>query len=319
MASKKVLVTLEVQERHQQLLEQAADGQCTLIYLQGREADAADLEGAEIVIGNIPPALLKNSGVKLLQLNSAGYDNYVKAAKAGDLPEGCTVCNARGAYGLAVGEHMLALTFALIRHLAEYRDLQNEKKWQDCGSIISVEGAVIAVLGLGDIGGTYARKVRALEARKVIGVRRSGRRECPEYLDEQYGIEDLDRALPEADIVAMALPGSEETYHILDRRRLSLMKKGAYLINVGRGTAVDPQALLEALRSGALAGAALDVTEPEPLPQDSPLWEEPKVIITPHVAGNFFLQDTFERVVRIAGFNLAAYLAGRELKNRVQL
>ena len=97
-----------------------------------------------------------------------------------------------------------------------------------------------------------------------------------------------------------------------------MMKKGAYLVNSGRGSAVNQEDLLDAIKSGHLAGAALDVTTPEPLPKDSPLWDEPRVVITPHVAGNFFLQETFERMIRISASNLKAFLDGDNLRNLVK-
>ena len=171
------------------------------------------------------------------------------------------------------------------------------------------------MLGLGDIGGDYARKCHALGAH-VIGVRRTNRNK-PDYLDEQHTMDDLDELLGRADIVAMVLPGGDATNHIMDERRLRLMKKGAYLINVGRGNAVDPEGLYKVLKEGHLGGCGLDVTEPEPLPADSPLWDLGNLVITPHVAGNFFLPETFERIIRIAGENLAAWANGTPYRNVV--
>ena len=130
-------------------------------------------------------------------------------------------------------------------------------------------------------------------------------------------MDDLDMLLGRADIVAMVLPGGSATNHIMDERRLRLMKKGAYLINVGRGNAIDPAALKVVLKDGHLGGCGLDVTEPEPLPPEDELWAMDNVVITPHVAGNFFLAETFERIVRIAGENLKAWASGEELKNVV--
>ncbi|MBR0306475.1 MAG: D-2-hydroxyacid dehydrogenase, partial [Lachnospiraceae bacterium] len=151
----------------------------------------------------------------------------------------------------------------------------------------------------------YAKKVKALGA-YTIGIRRTNKNK-PEYLDEQYTLDEIDNLLPRADIVAMVLPGGEATHHLMDERRLRLMKKGSYLINVGRGNAIDPKALLTVMQEGHLGGCGLDVTEPEPLPADDPLWACGNVVITPHVAGNFFLQETFERIVRIAGTNMEAW------------
>ncbi len=210
---------------------------------------------------------------------------------------------------------MLALTFAVIRRFGQYGRNQVRHVWKAMGDVISVEHSVTAVLGLGDIGGAYARKMKALGA-YTIGVRRT-EREKPEWLDEQYTLDALDKVLPRADIVAMALPGSPETFHLMDERRLGLMRKGSCLINVGRGNAVDTAALREALAAGRLAGAGLDVTDPEPLPADDPLWDFDNVVLTPHAAGWFFLPETLTRVVRISAGNLSAWLDGRPLTHRV--
>jgi phosphoglycerate dehydrogenase-like enzyme len=113
----------------------------------------------------------------------------------------------------------------------------------------------------------------------------------------------------------MVLPGGDATYHLMDEERIQKMKKGAYLLNAGRGTAIEPAALEKALRDGHLGAAALDVTEPEPLPADSPLWDLDNLILTPHVAGNFFLPETVNRIVRIACENLDAWLEGNPMRN----
>lgn len=305
----KVLCVLPVKDGHKQLLSKAGCGKCEFIYNE----HPSSLDSIDIVIGNVPAAMLKGSKVQLLQLNSAGYEAYTAE---GISPKDMHLCNARGAYGLTVGEHMLALTFALVRKLELYRDKQNAKDWSDCGSVSSIEGATIVVLGMGDIGGEYARKVKALGAKCVIGLRRSNAVK-PEYLDEQYTMENLEKVLPRADIVASVLPGGPATSKLFNQERFALMKQGAYFINCGRGSSVDQDALEAALRSGHLSAAALDVTSPEPLPKDSKLWDIPNLFITPHVAGNFFLQETFERIIKIAAFNLDALLNGKALKNEI--
>lgn len=305
----KVLCVLPVKDSHKQLLSKAGCGKCEFIYNE----HPSSLDSIDIVIGNVPAAMLKGSKVQLLQLNSAGYEAYTAE---GISPNDMHLCNARGAYGLTVGEHMLALTFALVRKLELYRDKQNAKDWSDCGSVSSIEGATVVVLGMGDIGGEYARKVKALGAKCVIGLRRSNAVK-PEYLDEQYTMENLEKVLPRADIVASVLPGGPATSKLFNQERFALMKQGAYFINCGRGSSVDQDALEKALRSGHLAAAALDVTSPEPLPKDSKLWDIPNLFITPHVAGNFFLQETFERIIKIAAFNLDALLNGKALKNEI--
>src|SRR5574344_95698 len=306
--TKKLLIALDIEPRHLELYKAAGDLDITV----KKQADVTveDVLDKEIIVGNVKPAIVKEAKkLELLQLNSAGYDNYL-----GFVDSKTKLCNCVGAFSPAVGEHMLAMTFDLIRHFHLYRDKQNKKDWSDCGSITSVEGSTIAVLGLGDIGRSYARKVKALGAAKAIGVRRNVN-DKPDYIDEMYTLDELDKVLPQSDIVAMVLPSCKQTVQLVDKKFLSMMKTGAYLINVGRGDAINQDDLLEALRSDKLSGAALDVTVPEPLNQDSPLWSEPKLLLTHHVAGGFFLQETTERIIKIAANNVKAYLNNEPLKN----
>ena len=311
---KKILVLLPAKEHQKSILDQcireSADRWET-VYTNGQTPTEEELREAAVVIGNLDPALAKHAvNMRWLQLASAGYDAFLTP---GVLPAGTVLTNASGAYGLSVSEHMLALTFAMLRRFGPYGRSQVRREWKPLGGVTAVEGSTVAVLGLGDIGGSYARKMKALGA-YVIGVRKA-LREKPDYLDEQYTMEELSRALCRADIVAMALPGGPETHHLMDRDRLSQIKKGAFLLNVGRGNAIEPQALKEALRSKHLRGAALDVTEPEPLPTEDELWEMDNVILTPHVAG--FLAETQQRVVLIAADNLSRWIRGEPLRNVV--
>ncbi len=314
---KKVLVAiLPVTEDHKKLLaEQSRGGKFECDFVYKREGlTVEDVADASAVIGNLSPSLLKDAKkIEWLQLNSAGADPY---GNPGVLPADCLLTTAIGAFGLTVSEHMLAMTLALIRRFNQYIGHQKEGSWESRGNIISVEGSTVLVLGLGDIGGSYARKVKALGA-TVIGLRRHPG-EKPDYLDEIHTIDELDALLPRADIVAMILPGTPETNHIMDERRLRLMKKGAYIVNCGRGTAIDPEGLKKVLREGHLGAAALDVTEPEPLPENDELWNFPNVIITPHVAGFFYLAETVNRIVKIAGENLRAWTHGTPLRNVVK-
>ncbi len=312
-AKKKVLVTMiPATEAHLEKLREAAGDGCEVVYKRDRERlTADDARDAAAVVGNMPPGLLAScERLELLQLNTAGADPY-----PGMMPAGARLTCASGAYGLAVSEHMLAMTFSLARRFEQYARRQAERDWSACGNVVSVEGSTVLAMGLGDIGGAYARKMRALGAR-VLGLRR-GLGEKPEYLDELHTMDDLDALLPRADIVAMALPGGDATYHLMDGRRLRLMKPGAFLINVGRGGAVDPAALKKALREGRLGGAALDVTEPEPLPADDELWSFDNVLITPHVAGWFYLSKTVDRIVDIAARNLRAWRTGEPLVREI--
>ena len=314
--SKEILIVMPVTEEQKRELEaRAASGRysCCFRYMSKAELKKEDVERANVIAGNVPPAMLAGAEkLEWLQLNSAGADQYTAS---GILPEGTVLTNATGAYGLSVSEHMVAMTFDLIRRFNQYHRNQAAHEWKAMGNIISVEGSVVLILGTGDIGGDFARKMKALGA-YTIGVRRTNK-EKPDYLDEQHTLAELDSLLPRADITAMILPGGDATNHLMDERRLRLMKPGSYLINAGRGSASDPKALYTVLKEGHLGGCGLDVTEPEPLPADDPLWDLGNLFITPHVAGNFFLNETFLRIMRIVGDNLEAWCNGREMKNVV--
>ncbi|MCQ2454266.1 MAG: D-2-hydroxyacid dehydrogenase [Clostridia bacterium] len=312
---KNILVVLPVQEAHKRYLESMAPD-CQFVYSTIPTVTEEQVNEADIIIGNVPPAKVSQAKhLQWMQLNSAGVDPYCKPGIIG--PDTILTC-ATGAYGLAVSEMMVAMSFMLCRKMDLYQRNQMENKWHLEGAITSVWHSTTLILGLGEIGGEYAKRMKALGSH-VIGIRRNTANK-PDYLDEIYTMDQLDELLPRADFVTMVLPGTPETYHIIDERRMRLMKKGAYLINVGRGNAVDCMALDKVLREGnVLGGAALDVTEPEPLPADHPLWSAPRCIIAPHAAGGFLLPETFERVVRIAGKNMQRFLAGNieAMGNRV--
>ena len=136
--------------------------------------------------------------------------------------------------------------------------------------------------------------------------------------DRVFPMERLDELLPQADVVALTLPHTPETAGLMDGARIARMKDDAILLNAGRGSVLDQAALARALAGGKLWGAALDVTEPEPLPLDSPLWDIPNLLITPHVAGGIRLERTRRACIQMALDNLRRYLAGKPLENRVQ-
>lgn len=312
---KKIYITLPVQERHKQYLQTqlgSAKDQYKLIYKPEEEISTEEMRQADALIGVFSPARLKEAeNLNWLQSGYAGVDNLVQPGVV--RPE-AVICSATGAYGLAVSEHLLAMTLGLMRRIGQYSRNQGRHIWKVLGHVDAIEKSVFLILGVGDIGGRYARMVRALGAARVIGVRKTNRSK-PDFLDEQYTLDELDEQLPRADVVVMILPGGPATRHLIDERRLRLMKPDAYLLNDGRGSAIDPQGLKNVLREGRLAGVGLDVTEPEPLPKDDELWDYDRVMITPHCAGKFNLDQTVDNVVQIAGRNLAAYVQNGELIN----
>lgn len=278
-----------------------------------RTATEEELSRATVILGCPPPSALAGCHkLKWLQTWSAGVDPYLAP---GVLPEGCRLTSAVGCYGTAVSEHMLASAIALMKRLPAYRDNQKAHRWADAGEVRSFQGATVLLLGTGDIGGHFAHLVKAFGAH-TVGLNRHPEKPV-EGMDELHPLAQLEEWLPKADMVAMSLPETPETIHLMDARRLALLKRDAILVNAGRGTGVDCLALAEVLKEGRLWGAALDVTEPEPLPEDHPLWDCPNLLLTPHSAGGDRLEATVRRIAALALDNLNRFLAGEPLRNQM--
>lgn len=309
---KQVVTVLPLTEEYRELL-QSVSPELEFYHAGSDEVPAEILKKAEIIVGNLAPGRVKEAqNLQLLQLNSAGADGYLEP---GVLPPNVHLCNATGAYGLAISEHMLGMLLMLIKKLDLYRENQRRHQWKDEGSVTSVYGSRTLIVGMGDIGTEFGKKMHALGS-TVAGIRRH-KTAAPEFAEAVYTMDELDDQLEKADIVACSLPGTKETYHLLDEERFRRMKRGAILINVGRGSLIRTEALIDALNSGQLSGACIDVTEQEPLPADSPLWDAPNLILTPHISGYFHLEETRRRIVNIAAENIRALLDGTELRNEV--
>lgn len=309
---KKILVTLPLEPEHKQQLLAVGQG-CEMRFRPVGEVDSEDVAWADILLGNVPAGMIGGApNLEWVQLGSSGADAYVKP---GVLHPRTKLTNATGAYSQAVAEHALAATMMLQKNLHLYRDNQLAARWEESGYVTSIADVTVAVIGLGEIGLHYARMAKALGA-YVMGVkRRPG--PCPECVDELFLMDGLDEALRRADVVFTVLPETPVTHHLFTSERFELMKDSAIFINCGRGGAVAEDVLYNALTTGKIAAASIDVAEREPLPADSPLWALPNLFITPHVSGDFHLRQTHDRVVNILSENLRRYLAGEELKNAV--
>lgn len=296
----KIAVLFPVTEAHRELLKKAApDGDFFFGSLE--QMPETELSEITVVLGNPSEAMLpKLTGLKLLQLNSAGVNGFY--LKPGALPEGAALCNASGAYGPGIAEHTLGMLLALIKRLHQYRDSQRAGKWEDHGSVLAIEGSRTLIVGFGDIGSEFGKRMAALGS-VVSGIKRTPGVK-PDWLFRLETMEKLDELLPEADYVLLSLPDTPATRGVFDRERIGRMKKGAVLLNVGRGNAVDTEALCDAVESGQLLGAGLDVTDPEPLPSGHRMWEIENILITPHVSGGFHLPATHDRIVGICAENL---------------
>lgn len=305
---------MPVEEEHKKTLEQHAKGN-QFIYSSYDKVTPEMVQEANVIIGNVDPFYLQEAkNLEWLQLNSAGADRYVKK---GVLPENVTLTNATGAYGPGVAEHMLAVLFSLQKKLHLYRDNQNQCEWQDEGVVMSLRGGTLLIIGLGDIGLYFARLMKNFGYR-IIGIkRRLG--QVLQDVDELHTMDDLDKLLPEADVVLSVLPDAKGTRNIFNKERFEKMKNTAILLNAGRGSAVNTEDLCEALIQGQIYGAGLDVTDPEPLQTQHKLWNVQNVIITPHIAGDFHHPATLYRIVDIVSGNLQRYMEGEELMNVVDL
>lgn len=260
--------------------------------------------------------LVRANRLRLIQSISAGTDQYDKALLK---RRGIRLASAQGANERAVAEHAMALMLALARRLPEARDNQARRHWRGMigdigGREEELGGKTLLILGLGRIGGRLARLAKAFDMR-VVGLRRNpgaGNNGA----DEVHGIEDLPALLPAADILALTCPLTPETEGVIGRDALARMKPSATLVNVARGRCVDGPALIAALTEGRIAGAALDCTAEEPLPESSPLWTFANVLITPHSAGETRRYE--DNVLDLLMENLGRLWAGEmELRNGV--
>jgi len=308
-----VLVLFNMNDEQKQRLE-AFSPDTNYIYKAPTDVSPELIEGADVILDSLSPeAVCGSKNLKWLQLWSAGSDVFQKFGK---FPEGAILTNGSGAYGLTISEHLIAMIIMLKRKLYVHYLDQLECKWgAGVGEISSIYGSTILILGLGDLGSEFAKKAKALGA-NIIGIRRSAR-PAPEFVDEVHTVDKLDELLPKADIVVISVPDTDATRKMLNKERLAKLKESAVVVNVGRGATIDTDALAEALEAGKIAGAALDVTDPEPLPSDHKLWKLPNVLITPHSSGNHNLPETYRRLIEIAIANFGAYVADKPLKNIV--
>ena len=307
-----LLVTIPMDAQQRQTLSAIAP-EAEVIYTAAEAVTPDQVSRAEIILGNLPIPLLQYAKrLKWLQLNYAGSDNY---AAPGVLPEGVILTNASGCYGLAISECMLAGILQLIKRLDQYQRNQAQHIWRNEGEVSSIEGSTTLVVGFGDIGSSFAQRMHALGS-TVIGIRRNVT-DKPDYVSALYQMDALDRLLPLADFVSLSLPNSPQTQKIMGAKQFSEMKDSAILVNVGRGSAVDTDALVAALSGGEIGGAVIDVVDQEPLPAEHPLWDAPHLVLTPHVTGNYNLPETLRRIVNLSLRNLAAYLNGQPMESVV--
>jgi phosphoglycerate dehydrogenase-like enzyme len=276
---------------------------------------AEALEGAGVLFAWHPRSELLSGAwgsagdLKWIQSASAGVDNLLFPELAASH---VVLTNARGIYEDAIAEYVLGLMLGLAKGFTAVFERQQRREWQH-RETERLERKRVLVVGVGPIGRAIARNCAALRmsVRGVASTTRPG----DDVLAEIAAIERLTDAVSSADYVVNTLPSTDETHHVFDHAVFEAMNPWTRFVNVGRGSTVDERALIRALETGQIAGAALDVFEQEPLPHDSPLWTMPNVIVSPHMAGD--AAGWREGVVELFVRNLERYLTGRPLLNVV--
>lgn len=287
----------------------------TVLVAEGDELQV-EISGAQLVIGGKigDDALAVADDLVWQHLTWAGVEKMVSPVF---LERGVTLTNSRGVSAPNMAEHVIAMMLAFGRSIPFFVRMQQERHWgpwDNRPSFFELTGQTVLLLGTGAIGRATAKRLQPFDCR-IIGARR---RPGPVGgFDEVVGFGDLGGLLREVDHIVSSLPMTPSTSKLLSAELIDKIKRGAYFFNVGRGGTVDQDALIAALHSGHLAGAGLDVTDPEPLPKESPLWAMSNVLITSHTSGGSPMVGA--RVQEILLENLKRYQAGEELLNVVDL
>lgn len=225
--------------------------------------------------------------------------------------------NSSGAYGTTIAEHVIQVSLMMLRQNEAYQQVVAKREWIRNLPVRSLKDSRILLLGTGDIGQECAGRLRAFGPASLTGVNRSGRHPGGAF-DRVLPLEDLDALLSETDLLIISLPGTPETYHLINAERLKKLPDEALLVNVGRGSVIHQAALEQELRAGRLF-AALDVFETEPIPEGNSLWDCPRLFITTHIAGNMSLPYTVKRITELFLENLERYSQGQPLLRQIDL
>lgn len=287
----------------------------TIVHAQSRDEALFEAVDADAIIGSCDNDLV-NAARQLtwVQISSAGAERCMQTDKiaSGEV----VLTNMQKMSSPVIAEHAVAMLLALSRNLPQFVRQMDSGEWRrdaaDGSAPQSVHGKTLLVAGLGGIGTEVARRAAAL-GMNVIGTRRSSR-DGPDFVQYVGLANELPELVQRADYIVNALPHTDETDGLFDAELFAAAKPGAYFISVGRGKTTRTSDLLAALQSGQLAGAGLDVTDPEPLPGEHPLWRMQNVIITPHVAGS---GSNRERHITLLRDNLRRFAKGDALLNVV--
>jgi phosphoglycerate dehydrogenase-like enzyme len=290
----------------------------SVVHLPNYDSLPQELPGTHIFVGAFlrPAQLAHASELQWIHSTAAGVSQLMYPELKNS---GVIVTNTSGISSVPIAEHTMGLILALARNFPDSFYFQSRAQWAqqelwDKPQLISeINGCVLLVVGYGSIGQELARRARAFDMR-VWGVTRSGKGDAT-HAERILPVSQLNDALPHADYVVIAAPETPETKHLIGAEQIARMKRGARIVNVARGSLLDELALIEALQSGALGGAALDVTSQEPLPPESPLWHASNLFITPHTSA--ISERLWQRETDLFMKLLDEWFSGKELSNRV--
>ena len=309
---KKILVTGLGPEKVKEL--QAVAPEARIVRVSGDELlrEAAD---ADAIIGTVNPELVRvGKKLKWVQIGSAGVERYLHLSEPDLRDSDITLTNGKIIQGPEIADHAFGLLLALTRDLHRHIPNRTRQEWdRKPWTPIELRGKTAVIIGVGGIGTQIAVRAKAF-GMNVIGVDPKDIPLAP-FLDKLVPPDRLDIVLPQADVVFVAAPRTPQSEGMMGPRQFELMKKDSYFIAVSRGKLYDTDALVKALDSKRLAGAGLDVTDPEPLPKGHPLWEFENVVITPHIAGRS--DKIEERRMELFKENLRRFVAGEPLLNLV--
>ena len=273
-----------------------------------------DGHDAEVVIGSVKADRLKDfKNLKWFQSYAVGVDAYTKK---GVLNDGVILTNAPHVHSREVAEHAFASILSAVKKLHLYRDNQRENRWEDEGMVKEYSQLKVCIVGFGDIGNILAKMLKALNM-YVIGVKRK-MTDKPDYIDELYLKEDLDKEISDVDVVVSILPGTGDNVHLFTLDTFRKMRKDTIFVNVGRGNLYSEDTIRKVLDERIVETVVSDVFEKEPLDSESELWKYENLVITPHIAGGYHLDSAYEAFIDLCVENLTRYKEGRKLLNIVE-
>lgn len=312
---RKVVFTYEADEGLVQAVREELSG-ATIVATEAEDELRREIVDAQMTIGpGYDVDILQAAGE--LVWHHVPWAGVERIASPEMAAKGITLTNSRGISAPNMAEHAIAFVLAFARAFPEFWQEQQRRAWrgwENPPAFFELSDQTVLLLGTGAIGSAIASRLRPFGCR-IIGARRTGG--ALDVFDQVVAFDGLDDILPEVDHVVSTLPFTPYTEGIVDRAFIERMKPGSYFYNLGRGGTVDQDALIEALRNGHLAGAGLDVTDPEPLPEDSPLWDAPNTIITGHTSGSSPLFK--QRGIDLLRENLRRWHAGQDLVSVVDL